>query len=203
MKNLKYRYLLLILLVSSCGEKEKILFKRINPAQSHIEFSNNLQFDPDFNIFKYRNYYNGGGVGLIDFNQDGLLDIYLVANMETNRLYQNLGNFQFKDVTETAGVGGVHAWSTGVTVADVNGDGWPDIYICNSGDVEGDNRQNELFINDGSGSFYEKAEEYGLADHGYSIHSAIFVLTVDVSAKAGCSSDKNIFQTIIINISLA
>jgi len=174
MRNLKFRYLLLALLVGSCGANEEALFKPINHAQSHIEFSNNLQFDPDFNIFKYRNYYNGGGVGLIDFNQDGLLDIYLVANMETNKLYLNQGDFEFENVTENAGAGGTHAWSTGVTVADVNGDGWPDIYLCNSGDVVGDNKQNELFINNGNGSFDEKAEAYGLADRGFSIHASFF-----------------------------
>lgn len=174
MGKLKLRYLLLVLVVSSCGKKEEGLFKLIDPAQSNINFSNDLVFDQDFNIFKYRNYYNGGGVGLIDFNKDGLLDIYLVANMNTNKLYINKGDFKFEDVTETAGVGGIHAWSTGVSVADVNGDGWPDIYLCNSGDVKGDNKQNELFINNGNGTFDERAEEYGLADRGFSIHSSFF-----------------------------
>ncbi len=174
MRKLKFQYLLLALMVSSCGKKEERLFKLIDPAHSNIEFSNDLIFDPDFNIFKYRNYYNGGGVGLIDFNKDGLLDIYLVANMAPNKLYLNKGNFEFEDVTETTGVGGTHAWSTGVTVADVNGDGWPDIYVCNSGEVKGDNKQNELFINNGDGTFDEKAEEYGLAERGFSIHSSFF-----------------------------
>lgn len=174
MKKLTFKYLLLTLIVSSCGKNEEKLFRLIDAAQSNIEFSNDLVFDKDFNIFKYRNYYNGGGVGLIDYNKDGLLDIYLVANMATNKLYQNKGNFEFEDVTEKAGVGGTHAWSTGVTVADVNADGWPDIYLCNSGDVKGDNKQNELFINNGNGAFDEKAEAYGLADHGFSIHAAFF-----------------------------
>jgi len=169
-----FQYLWLVLIVSSCSDNEERLFKRIDSSQSNIEFSNDLVFDKDFNIFKYRNYYNGGGVGLIDFNKDGLLDIYLVANMATNKLYKNNGDFVFEDVTETAGVGGTHAWSTGVTVADVNADGWPDIYLCNSGDVKGDNKQNELFINNGNGTFDEKAEEYGLAERGFSIHSSFF-----------------------------
>ena len=78
------------------------------------------------------------------------MDIYFSANMESNRLYLNKGNFQFKDITEQAGVGGTRAWSTGVTMADVNADGWLDIYVCNSGDVEGDNKQNELFIKGGN-----------------------------------------------------
>ena len=166
--------LLLILLASSCEITEEKLFKSIDSAHSGINFSNDLTYDAEFNIFRYRNYYNGGGVGLVDYNQDGLLDIYMVANMDTNRLYQNLGNFQFKDVTNKAGVGGFHAWSTGVTIADVNADGWPDIYVCNSGTISGDNRQNELFINNRDGTFTEKAGEIGLADAGYSIHSSFF-----------------------------
>ena len=94
MKNLKFQFLLLALVVSSCGKKEDKLFRLIDSAQSNIEFSNDLVFDKDFNIFKYRNYYNGGGIGLIDYNNDGLLDIYLVANMATNKLYQNNGDFK-------------------------------------------------------------------------------------------------------------
>jgi len=163
-----------VLVIGACGTPQESLFERIESAQSGIEFSNDLEFDPEFNIFRYRNYYNGGGVGLIDFNRDGLLDIYLVANMDTNRLYQNLGDFKFREVTKTAGVGGSHAWSTGVTVADVNADGWPDIYLCNSGDVKGDDRENELFINQGNGTFKEAAEIYGLDDKGFSIHASFF-----------------------------
>ncbi|MDH3711370.1 MAG: VCBS repeat-containing protein [Cyclobacteriaceae bacterium] len=173
MRALIFTYLLLVL-TSSCRLEDKQAFKRIDAGHSNIEFSNNLEFHPDFNIFRYRNYYNGAGVGLIDFNQDGLVDIYLVANMESNKLYQNLGNFKFKEVTEKAGVAGERAWSTGVTVTDVNADGLPDIYLCNSGDIKGDDKKNELFINNGNGTFEEKAEEFGLADDGFSIHASFF-----------------------------
>lgn len=168
------QYLWLVIIIGSCSKKEEVLFQLIDSSQSKIEFSNDLVFDKDFNIFKYRNYYNGGGVGLIDFNKDGLLDIYFVANMASNKLYLNKGGFEFEDVTETAGVEGTHAWSTGVTIADVNADGLPDIYLCNSGDVKGDNKRNELFINNGDGTFTEKADVYGLADYGYSIHASFF-----------------------------
>ena len=164
--------LLLILSISACQVKQDKLFESIDPGRSNLDFSNNLEFDRDFNIFRYRNYYNGGGVGLIDFNQDGLLDIYMVANMDTNRLYQNLGDFQFKDVTASTGVSGARAWSTGVTIVDINADGWPDIYLCNSGDIAGDDRKNELFINNGDGTFTENASEFGLANEGYSIHAS-------------------------------
>ncbi len=174
MRNQLFQYLWLVLIINSCVEKEEGLFKLIDSSHSNIEFSNDLIFDKDFNIFKYRNYYNGGGVGLIDFNKDGLLDIYLVANMASNKLFINKGDFKFEDVTETARVGGTQAWSTGVTVADINGDGWPDIYLCNSGDIKGDNKQNELFMNNGDGTFDEQGEAYGLADHGFSIHASFF-----------------------------
>ncbi len=172
---MRFIYCILILVVSfSCNREPEYLFTLVPAHHSNIEFSNQLQFSPDFNIFKYRNYYNGAGVGLIDFNQDGLLDIYMVSNMEANRLFKNRGNFAFEDVTQQAGVSGSHAWSTGVTIADVNGDQWPDIYVCNSGDIAGDDRRNELFINQGDGTFVEQAQEYGLADGGFSIHSSFF-----------------------------
>ncbi|MBK9492274.1 MAG: VCBS repeat-containing protein [Haliscomenobacter sp.] len=100
-----------------------------------------------FNVLTYRNFYNGGGVAIGDVNNDGLPDIYLTANLQSNKLYLNKGNWQFEDITEAAGVGGTKSWSTGVSMADVNGDGWLDIYVCNSGDIAGDNKENELFIN--------------------------------------------------------
>ena len=93
MNNLLVASICMGLLVSACGNSEKSLFESIDPAESNLNFTNNLHYDRDFNIFRYRNYYNGGGVGLIDFNQDGLLDIYMTANMDTNRLFQNMGEF--------------------------------------------------------------------------------------------------------------
>ncbi len=155
------------------------LFTSLPSDRTGIDFANTLEYDKDFNIYTYRNFYNGGGVALGDLNQDGLLDVYFTANMQPNKLYLNRGNFQFDDVTEQTGVRGQRAWSTGVSIADVNGDGWLDIYVCNSGDVAGDNKQNELFINQGTDasgklSFVESAAAYGLADPGYSTHAAFF-----------------------------
>lgn len=142
--------------------------------ESGIDFVNKLSFDSEFNIYTYRNFYNGAGVAIGDINNDGLLDIYFTANMQPNRLYLNEGNLQFRDITGSAGVEGTKAWSTGVSMADVNGDGLIDIYVCNSGDVKGDNKQNELFINNGDLTFTERAEEYGVADRGFSTHAAFF-----------------------------
>lgn len=163
---------------------EPPLFTRMPAEETNIHFSNDLSYDREFNIYTYRNFYNGGGIAIGDINNDGLVDIYFTGNMESNRLYLNLGDFRFADITDQAGVAGQRAWSTGATMADVNGDGWLDIYVCNSGDVAGDNKQNELYINQGISSeteeefpsvrFEEQAEEYGLADAGYGTHAAFF-----------------------------
>lgn len=155
-------------------KNERTLFTPIKPEQSGITFANNLSFDKDFNIYTYRNYYNGGGVAIADINNDGLLDVYFTGNMAPSRLYLNKGDFKFEDITDKAGVTGSKAWSTGVSMADVNGDGFVDIYVCNSGDVKGDNKQNELFINNGDETFTERGEEYGVADRGYTTHAAFF-----------------------------
>ena len=155
-------------------ENNSTLFELLSSEKTKIDFINNISYTNEFNIYTYRNFYNGGGVGLGDVNNDGLLDIYLTANQLPNRLYINKGNFVFEDVTETAKLSGNRAWSTGVSMVDINSDGWLDIYVCNSGDVYGDNRQNEFFINNGDGTFSENAEEMGLADSGLSTHAAFF-----------------------------
>lgn len=162
----------------SCSKKssdnEATLFNEMPSDSTGINFINKLVFDQEFNIYTYRNFYNGGGVGLGDINNDGLIDIYLTSNQGLNKLYLNKGNFKFIDITDKAGVAGTKAWSTGVSLADVNGDGWLDIYVCNSGDIKGDNKENELFINNGDLTFSEKGKEYGVADRGFTTHAAFF-----------------------------
>lgn len=175
---------LMVACQSNQSSTEPPLFTRLTGAETNIDFVNTLTYDKDFNIYTYRNFYNGGGVAIGDVNNDGLVDIYFTGNMESNRLYLNLGDFKFRDVTQEAGVAGQRAWSTGAAMADVNGDGLLDIYVCNSGDIKGDNKQNELYINQGvsteSGDefpgvrFEEQAEAYGLADGGYGTHAAFF-----------------------------
>ncbi len=150
------------------------LFDLVPSSTTQIDFQNRVTDREKFNIISYRNYYNGGGVAIGDVNNDGLADIYFTANMEPNRLYLNEGNWKFTDVTENANVAGTKAWSTGVSMADVNADGWLDIYVCNSGDVEGLDRRNELFINQGDGTFREEAAVFGLDDHGFSTHASFF-----------------------------
>ena len=170
--------LLVFLLGLSCAEKsdqtEDQLFRKIDQEISGIDFRNDLAYNQDFNVYKYRNYYNGGGVSIGDINNDGLPDIYFTANLKSNKLYLNKGNLKFEDITDSAEVGGERAWSTGVTMVDINADGWLDIYVCNSGDVKGDNKQNELYINNGDLTFSERSEEFGLANTGYSTHASFF-----------------------------
>lgn len=170
---MKNQFLVFVLgvLIISCDSKT---FELKDNNLIGVNFSNNLKFNDDFNVYKYRNFYNGGGVALGDINNDDLLDIYLTSNQGENKLFLNLGDFKFKDITEFASVGGEKAWSTGVTMVDINGDGYLDIYVCNSGDVEGDNKQNELFINNGDLTFKESALEYNLNDKGFSTHANFF-----------------------------
>ncbi len=178
-KNLRFLSSIILSMVInvSCNqhkEFERPLFSELNGKETGLVFENTLTTTNDFNIYKYRNFYNGGGVGLGDVNNDGLTDVYLTANQLPNKLFLNKGNFKFEDVTIKAGVGGNRAWSTGVSMADINADGWLDIYVCNSGDVRGDDKQNEFFINNGDGTFTDRAVEMGLADLGYSTQAAFF-----------------------------
>jgi hypothetical protein len=170
--------LVLCVFTLSCKQNAAIekdpLFTLMDSSQTGIAFRNDLAFDKDFNIYKYRNFYNGGGVSIGDINNDGLQDIYFTANQTKNKLYLNKGDFKFEDISASSGAGGNRAWSTGVTMVDVNADGLLDIYVCNSGDVKGDNKQNELFINNGDLTFTESADAYGLADAGFTTHASFF-----------------------------
>ncbi|NQU55372.1 MAG: VCBS repeat-containing protein [Bacteroidetes bacterium] len=158
---------------------ENTLFELVSAKESGIDFTNKIENEKNFNIFTYRNFYNGGAVGIADINNDGLADVYLTSNKEKNKLFLNQGNFTFKDITEEAGVGGNHSWSTGIAMVDINADGLLDIYVCNAGNVKGDNNKNELFINNGDLTFTEKAEKYGLADSGFTTHAAFFDYDTD------------------------
>ena len=171
--------LLIFLTFFSCQKKkgQPPIFSLVE--NSGIEFTNEIHNTKDFNIFSYRNYYNGGGVAIGDLNNDGLADVFFTANMSANKLYINKGNFQFNDITEKSGFKSSGKWATGVVLVDINYDGWLDIYICNAGFQKGIGTENELYINNGpstSGeiSFTEKAKEYGLADDGYTTHASFF-----------------------------
>jgi enediyne biosynthesis protein E4 len=186
-----------IAVLSSCKTKSDdttALFTKLSSDNTGIKFINKLDYDRDFNIYKYRNFYNGGGVAIGDINNDGLPDVYMTSNMHHNKLYLNKGDMKFEDITDKAGCAGTKSWATGVTMADVNGDGLMDIYVCNSGDIKGGTRENELFINKGNLQFEEKAEEYGLADKGLSTHAAFF--DYDKDGDLDCYLLNNSFRAI-------
>ena len=149
------------------------MFEPLDAARTGIDFQNRLPEDTSFNILNNLYYYNGGGVAAGDINNDGLPDLYFTSNRGPDRLYLNKGDFRFEDVTERAGVGGPPGWTTGVTMADVNGDGHLDIYVCGVS-YRSMNGRNVLYINDGDGTFTERTREYGLEHEGYSTQSLFF-----------------------------
>ncbi len=199
-----WRYLMLfqVLIPIACtnqtGKKElnksQTLFQLLPSKETGIEFQNKLTVQEDLDVFRYRNFYNGGGVAIADINNDGLADVYLTSNMGDNKLFLNKGNWQFEDITEKAGVKGNKFWSTGVSIVDINSDGFLDIYVCNAGDIKGDNRENELFINNGDLTFSEKAQEYGLNDKGFSTHAAFF--DFDRDGDLDCYVLNNSYQSV-------
>lgn len=162
--------------VSSCAEKEEAqtMLQALPASTTGIDFQNTLNQSEDFNIIEYLYFYNGGGVSTGDINNDGLTDIYFTANQKPNKLYLNKGNFVFEDITARAGVGAAGNWKTGTTMADVNGDGFLDIFVCGVGNYKRFDGRNQLFINNGDMTFTERAEEYGLAFQGFSTQAAFF-----------------------------
>ena len=171
---------LISIFFSSCvSEKEETLFIDLSSKQSGIEFSNNLSNSDSFNIIDYLYYYDGGGVAVGDINNDGLSDIYLVSNEGDNALFLNQGGLKFKDISESAGVKSPGPWKTGVSMADVNGDGLLDIYLCRLGDYKGVTGKNELYINQGDMTFREEAAKYNLDFVGFSTQAAFFDMDND------------------------
>ena len=159
------------LLFNSCDDSK--LFS-LESDSSGVIFENKLEYTEEFNPYTYRNFYNGGGVALGDINNDGLIDIYLTGNIVENKMFLNKGNFQFEDITKVSGLACPNVWSTGATFADINGDGLLDLYVCKSGAPEGENRHNELFINNGDLTFSEESKKYNLDILGLSVHAAFF-----------------------------
>lgn len=173
----RQQYLLLAVFAAffGCGsKKEKTLFSSIPASHSNLTFTNTVVQRGESNVLNYPYYFNGGGVATGDFNNDGLVDVYLTGNQVPNKLYLNQGNLSFKDITDQANVGVPDGWKTGVTVADVNQDGWLDIYVCRSAMSDSVLRENLLFINNGDLTFSEQAHSFGIADNSYSTQAAFF-----------------------------
>ncbi|AHG93778.1 ASPIC/UnbV domain protein (plasmid) [Gemmatirosa kalamazoonensis] len=165
----------MLLLAAACrgAPATPPLFDRLAPGATGVSFANRLPETPDFNILSYLYYYNGGGVAVGDVNGDGLPDLYFTSNLGANRLYLNRGGFRFEDVTARAGVADSVGWKTGVTMADVNGDGRLDIFVSGV-DYLGMHGRNVLYVNNGDGTFTDRASEVGLAQPGYSTQAAFF-----------------------------
>ena len=148
----------------SCQSKKDKLFTSLSHKRTGIDFKNWVKESEEFNVLDYGYLYNGAGVAVGDINNDGLEDIYFASNLTKNKLYLNKGNFRFKDITDKAGVDGPGTWSTGVTMADINGDGFLDIYVCTSTDGRAEHRKNLFYLNNGNLTFTECAAKYGIDD---------------------------------------
>jgi hypothetical protein len=171
-------YFILPFFLISC-KKAPTLFEQIPSSWSGVHFNNKITENDTINPLNMVNVYNGAGVGIGDFNNDGLQDIYLAGNQVPNRLYINKGNMKFEDVTTEAGVGGLGGWGRGVAVVDINNDGLPDIYVCNTLLNDSAKRRNLLYINQGPDKngvphFKEMAKEYGLDIKPYSTMASFF-----------------------------
>lgn len=162
------------LAVQQVNAQKPARFESLPSQKTGITFKNTLEENPKSNVLTYEYFYNGGGVCVGDINNDGLDDVYFTGNMKPNALYINQGNFKFKEIGTSAGVDCKTGWKTGVTMADVNGDGYLDIYVCYSGKGDPEKRKNKLFINNGNLTFSEKAAEVGLDDRGYTTHASFF-----------------------------
>ncbi len=167
-------YLIPLFFVIACTEKEKTMFVALDTDETGIEFINPIDNNDSINILNYIYYYNGGGVGAGDFNNDGLVDLFFAGNNSDDALYINKGDWAFEEVSEEAGIA-YQGWSTGVSVADINADGWLDIYVSRAGGFsDPGKRKNVLYINNRDGTFTDQAAQYGLDDDSYSTHAAFF-----------------------------
>lgn len=171
--------LFLLIFLAGCTEK-KTLFTKLNATESDLNFENKIIETPELNVLRYQYIYNGGGIAAGDFNHDTLCDLYFTGNVVANKLYLNQGRFTFTDATQPAGVAGRNDWKTGVTAADINGDGWLDLYVCYAGPGSVAQRANQLFLNNGCApggipTFTECAAQLGLDAPGtYSTQASFF-----------------------------
>lgn len=186
MKNSKYFILLFyLLLITNCTPKPGAgdWFQLLEVDHTRLDFSNSLEQTTSFNVFDYMYFFNGGGVGIGDFNNDGLVDLYFSANMESNKMFLNEGDLRFKDVTQEAGVQGTDAWSTGISVIDINNDGLLDIYVNVVGDYDVLTGVNQLYvclgIEDGIPRYEDQAVDYGLDLVGFGTQAAFVDFDLD------------------------
>lgn len=180
LKHIVMAFAAMVFIVACNREKEPAyLFTQLESGQTGISFANNLNESADFNIIEYLYFYNGAGVGIGDINNDGLSDVYFVSNQGPNSLYLNKGNFKFDDIAATAGVEGSGNWNTGVSMADFNGDGWLDIFVCGVGNYKKFDGSNKIYVNNGDLTFTDKTDEYGLSFRGFSTQTAVLDFDLD------------------------
>ena len=186
-----FYYLFFLMILFNCKKEEKKtvqsntspkkefvkIFNELDSANSGLSFSNVLTENDTLNYFTYPYLYMGGGVSAGDINNDGLTDLFFTGNMVENKLYLNKGNLQFEDITQKAKIGGDNSWFTGTTMADVNGDGFLDIYVLVAG--QSGTKENKLYINNGDATFTEQAKKYGLNDRGNSVDATFFDYDLD------------------------
>ncbi len=179
----KLPFVVFYLLLAACSNETKpskqntykTLFTKLSAEKTGINFENKVVESEDFHPFNYPYIYNGGGVAIGDVNNDGLDDLYFTSNQNSNKLYLNRGDLKFEDITEKAGVKDENGWTTGVSMIDINNDGWLDIYVCKSASRNnGRLRKNLLFVNQQDGTFLEQAARWGIDDDGFSVQSYFF-----------------------------
>ncbi len=158
---------------NSTNETAPVQFTELPSSQTGITFNNTIIENDSVNLLVNEYTYMGSGVGVGDFNNDGLPDVFFAASQSSAKLYLNKGEFRFEDITQSAGVA-TNYWATGVSVVDINNDGFDDIYVCATGSRDPQKRRNRLYINNGNLTFSEQAKEYGLADTSFSTQAAFF-----------------------------
>lgn len=173
-----FSIVVLACLFLSCSDdktkRDHALFSKVPSSKSGISFVNRLTEDEDFNIIEYLYFFNGGGVSLGDINQDGLVDIYLSGNQVPNKMFLNKGDFRFEDITDKAGLAGAGNWKTGVSMVDINADGYLDLFVCGVGGYKKFDGRNQFFINNGDLTFTDRTKELGLDFQGFSTQAAFF-----------------------------
>ena len=174
---IRWYFIIFIFLLIGCksnNKQDQPVFQLLTPDKTSITFENTLTDNGDLNIIEYLYYYNGGGVAVADINNDGLEDIFFTGNQVDNKLYLNLGDMKFLDISNEAGINAKKGWATGISAADINGDGWVDFYVCQVGNYKSLEGHNLLFINNQDNTFTESAAQYGLDFSGFSTQAAFF-----------------------------
>ena len=169
----RYIFYVVLIFFSSC-QKSNTLFEELEYTYTGVEFKNDVEDSDQLSILDYMYFYNGAGVAAGDVNNDGLIDLFFVSNQSSNKLYINQGNLQFEEVSQIAKTQGKSSWNTGVTLVDINNDGWLDIYVCAVVGIHGFMGHNELYINQRDGTFKEAAADYGLDIQNYATSAVFF-----------------------------